>query len=142
MNAKLSLRIAAIIMFLHDAGHIMGTLTWKKVSDPIEADVINRMDGNRFPFMGAVKSIGEHYDGYALATALALLLIAIILWLVSGAVEEDSNLSRKIIFTLSAILLFWGVDELLFFFPFAAAFSLLACVLCIYSLLKIGKRQR
>ena len=69
MTAKLSLRIAAIVMLLHDVGHIIGSLTWKKISDPTELDVINRMYSNKFPFMGAVKSIGEHYDGYALATA-------------------------------------------------------------------------
>ncbi len=137
MTAKLSLRIAAIVMFLHDVGHIMGTLTWKKISDPVELDVIHRMYENKFPFMGTVKSIGEHYDGYALATALALLLIAIILWLVSGSIEQNNSLSRKIIFILSATLLFWGIDELFFFFPFAAAFSLVACALCIYSLSKL-----
>ncbi len=56
MTAKLSLRIAAIVMLLHDVGHIIGSLTWKKISDPTELDVINRMYSNKFPFMGAVKS--------------------------------------------------------------------------------------
>jgi len=35
MKPKLLLRIASIIMLLHDAGHTYGHLTWKQTPDAV-----------------------------------------------------------------------------------------------------------
>jgi hypothetical protein len=95
------------------------------------------MTEHRFPFMGAVRSLGDYYDGYGFAASLALLLIATILWVVSGSATQSPALARKLCLSIAVILLAWGIDELVFFFPFAAAFSLLAMVLTVLALVQL-----
>jgi hypothetical protein len=141
MKAKYSLRAASVIMFLHDIGHTFGAMTWKHTIDPDKQEVVRQMTIKKFSFMGAVRSMGEFYDGYGFAATLALLLIAIILWIISSAEEGNNTMKMRIIITLSIILLAWGIDELIFFFPFAASFSLLACLLCFYSYFQLNKNQ-
>jgi hypothetical protein len=137
VNPKLLLRIASIVMFAHDVGHTFGHLSWKETTDPAKREVVRQMTVNKFPFMGAVKSLGDYYDGYGFAASLALLLIASVLWVVSGSATQNPALARKLCLLISIILLAWGIDELMFFFPFAAAFSLLAMVLTVVVLVRL-----
>lgn len=139
MKAKYCLRAAAVIMLLHDVGHTIGALTWRQATEPGKLEVIKQMTDKKFPFMGTTRSMGEYYDGYGFASTLALLLIAIVLWIVADVNEQNKAMSRKVIVIVSTILIAWGIDELLFFFPFAAAFSLISGVLGFYSLVLINK---
>jgi len=138
MKPKILLRIASIVMILHDVGHMMGSLTWKQAVEPDKQQVIEQMTGHKFPFMGAMRSMGDYYDGYGYAAALAILLIAVILWIISGSEAQNSSLGKKILISISAALLLWGINELVFFFPFAAAFSLLAMALTFIAVLKLN----
>ena len=137
MKPKVLLRIASIVVFAHDVGHTFGHLSWKETPDPAKREVVRQMTENRFPFMGAVRSLGDYYDGYGFAASLALLLIAAMLWVVSGSATQSPAFARKLCLLISIILLAWGIDELVFFFPFAAVFSLLAMVLTVVALLKL-----
>lgn len=124
MNPKLLLRIAAVIMFLHLLGHTMGHLGWRKAEDPIKQEVIRQMTDHRFPFMGAEKSMGDYYEGYGLASALMLLLIAVLLWVLSGVEAANAALGSKVLLPLALFLFLFGIMEWVYFFPFAASFSL------------------
>jgi hypothetical protein len=141
MKSKIWLRFASIIMFLHDVGHTFGHLTWKSAGDPLKQEVINQMLGKKFPFMGAVRSMGEFYDGYGFASTLALLLISVILWMLSDALPGEKPLTSKILILVSIILLAWGIVEVVFFFPFAAMFSFLAMVLTVIALFQLHKKM-
>lgn len=141
MKPKLPLRIASVVMLLLDLGHTLGALTWKQASDPPQQEVIRHMTGKKFPFMGTTRSMGEYYDGYGFASTLARLLIAIILWLVSNANQQTRDLSKKITLTISIILVLWGIVELIFFFPLAAAFSLIASALGFYSVVLFNRQS-
>jgi hypothetical protein len=138
MKPKILLRIASIVMILHDVGHMIGSLTWKQAVEPEKQQVIDQMTGHKFPFMGAMRSMGDYYDGYGFASALAILLIAIVLWIVSSSLTQDPRLAKKLLITISATLLAWGINELIFFFPFAAAFSLLAMALTFIAILQLN----
>ena len=139
MNPKVLLRIAAILMFLHAVGHTMGALSWKKTPDAEKRAVIESMTAHKFPFMGEERSMAEYYDGYGFACTLALLLITAILWITSNVAPHSIALVKNILFVLSFILLAWGIDELIFFFPFAAAFSLLSFLLTLIATLRLMK---
>ena len=139
MNPKILLRIAAIIMLLHTIGHTMGALTWRKTPDLAKQSVIELMTARKFPFMGVERSMGEYYDGYGFACTLALLLIVALLWITSNVTPHTNALVKNILFVLSFILLAFGIDELIFFFPFAAAFSLLAFLLTLVATLRLMK---
>lgn len=138
MKPKILLRLASIVMILHDVGHMIGSLTWKQAAEPEKQQVIKQMTGQKFPFMGAVRSMGDYYDGYGYASALAILSISAILWIVSGSLTQNPNLAKKILITLAATLFAWGANELIFFFPFAASFSLLAFALTAIAALQLN----
>ena len=139
MTPKLLLRIAAIIMLLHAIGHTMGALTWKKTPDAAKQSVIESMTAHKFPFMGVERSMGEYYDGYGFACTLALLLIVVLLWITSNVAPHTTALVKNILVVLSFILLAWGIDELIFFFPFAAAFTLVSFLLTLVATLRLMK---
>jgi hypothetical protein len=138
MKPKILLRIASIIMILHDIGHMIGSLTWKQAAEPEHQEVIRQMTEHKFLFMGAMRSMGDYYDGYGYASALAILLISAILWIVSSSEVLTSSIAKKILITISATLLAWGINELVFFFPFAAAFSLLAMALTVIAIFQLN----
>jgi len=139
MNPKILLRIAAIIMFLHAVGHTIGASTWKKTPNVSKQAVIASMTAHKFPFMGVERSMSEYYDGYGFACTLALLLITTLLWITSNVTPHTIALVKNILLVLSFILLAWGIDELIFFFPFAAAFSLLSFLLTLIATLRLMK---
>ncbi len=120
MKAKSLLRIAALLMLLHTVGHTVGALNWKQAPNIAIKQVIEEMLSNRFNFMGRSVSIGDFHTGYGYSMIGVLLLITILLWLLS------TEQVRRIILVLGLFLLFQGIVELIYFFPFAAAFSLLA----------------
>jgi len=139
VKAKIILRTAAIIIFLHDVGHTMAVLTWKEDDNPKKMEVIHQMTDNKFPFMGTSRSMGEYFEGFGFMGTLSLLLIALILWYVSDAGEISNGFKKKIILTVSIILLLWGISELIYIFPVAASFSLIASLLGFYSLVLLNK---
>ena len=130
MKPKLLLRIAAILIFVHSVLHTFGFTKWKEAPDPVYKSIVDGMTGHKFPFMGAVHSLGENFDGFGYACSIALFLIAALLWIVSG---EHTVLVKKITFAVGTALVAWGIDELIYFFPFAAIITLTAAALTLAS---------
>jgi hypothetical protein len=133
MKPKLLLRIAAILILVHSILHTFGFRTWKEAPDPVYKSVVDGMTGHKFPFMGAIHSLGDYYEGFGYSCSVALFLIAIILWFLSGETSHSANLSKKIIYAVGIALVAWGIDELIYFFPFAAIITLTAAVLTLAS---------
>src|SRR5258708_1593045 len=134
MKPKLLLRIAAILIFIHAVLHTVGFSGWKSDPDPAKHQVIAQMTRQKFPLMGTSRNMGEYYDGFGYASSIALLLIGFLLWVTAGESTSNTTLSKKVILILSFGLLFWGADEIIYFFPFAASITLLACLCCFWSL--------
>ncbi|MDB4902040.1 MAG: hypothetical protein JWQ63_1321 [Mucilaginibacter sp.] len=139
MTPKLLIRIAAVLIFIHGFGHTIGHSGWKKALDPVEQQVIQQMTGHKFPFMGVNRSLAEYFDGYGYACSIALFIIAVIFFIVAADLSASIKLAKKIILTLSIGLLFWAIDEWIFFFPFAAAITFLAFVSSIYAYYLLSK---
>jgi uncharacterized membrane protein len=132
MKAKVLLRIGAVSMLLHTLGHTMGALTWKEAPNARVGAVINGIQNEYFDFMGRSVSLGSFFDGYGFSMIGVLLLVSVLLWLLS--VEPN----RRFMLALGLFLLFLAIIEFVYFFPFAAAFSLLAGV---STLLAYGKSK-
>ena len=141
MKAKLFLRIASGLMIFHLLGHSFGHFTWKQTPDSTKQEVVNQMTEHKFPFMGSVRSMSDYYDGYGWACSIAMIFFAIILWLISGAVEEHTGLVYKIIIATTLCLFAWSIDEFIFFFPFAACNTLLAGIFAFVSAVQLRKQQ-
>lgn len=134
MKPKLALRITSWLMIFHAIGHSIGLSGWKKTSDPVREQVIVQMTRHKFPFMGASRSMAEYYEGFGYAATISMVMIAILFWILGEGSEAERMLTKKIIITFSIGLLAWGVDELIFFFPFAAVNTLLAFFTSLYAL--------
>ena len=59
------------------------------------------------------------------------------LWIVSDSAADSPGASRRILTVLCLFLFAIGIEELVYFFAFAASFSLLASVLTGLSILKL-----
>ena len=135
---KILLRTAAAIMAVHLIGHSIGHSGWKKPTDPRQLAVVNEMNGPKFPFMGVTRSMGEYFDGYGFGCSIAMIIFILILWSTSTELITSPRLAKKAIMIIGLCLLAWGIDELIFFFPLAASFTLIAfvCTLTAYFLYK------
>ncbi len=120
MKAKLLLRIAAVLMLLHAIGHTMGALGWKKAPNNAIAQVISGMQNNHFNFMGRSSSLAGFYEGYGVSMILVLLFVSILLWLLSASP------AKPLVMLTGLFLVGLATVEFIYFFPFAAAFSLVA----------------
>ena len=136
MKAKLLLRIAAVLMFLHTMGHTLGAFSWKTAPNPTVGLVIKGMETNHFDFMGRSVTLASFFDGYGFTMLLMLLFISILLWLLSA--NSENSLSARLLPVFAVFLLSMGIIEYVYFFPFAAAFSVAAGLFTLASLFTKG----
>jgi len=108
--------------------HTIGFTQWKQDTDPAKREVIKQMTGQKFPFMGTSRNMGDYYDGFGYAASIALILIAVLLWIASGELSANPSLAKRVITVISAALLIWAIDEIIYFFPFAAGLTLAASI--------------
>lgn len=139
MKPGILLRSASVIMLLHALGHTMGTLGWKKTTDPFKQSIIHQMTDNKFPFMGANKSFGDAMDGYGYSGIISLCLLAVLLWMASNYLELKTNLVRHILILLAMVLLGQSIVEFIYFFPLAGGMTLVSALLVIIAILKTSR---
>jgi hypothetical protein len=142
MKPKLLLRIAAVLILIHGVLHTTGFSQWKQDPDPAKQEVIKQMTGQKFPFMGTSRNMGNYYDGFGYAGSIALILIAVLLWIVSGELLTNPSLAKKVIVVISCALVIWAADELIYFFPFATGLTFVAAVCGFASLPGLAKQTR
>jgi hypothetical protein len=126
-------------MLIHCVLHTIGFGTWK--DDPARQNVVKAMNGPRLPFMGSSRNIADYYEGFGYASTIAMILIFVSLWLVSGDLAKGSSLAKKMTLTLGVILVLWGADEIIYFFPFAASISWLSGLCCFIAYARTPKVQ-
>ena len=122
MSAKLLLRLAAVLMLLHTIGHVIAMLTWKQAPDAQNQKVVAAMQDTHFQFGGKEVSYGSFYEGSGINLIFTMLLITLLLWILSA------NKQPAVVAALTIFLFFFAVTEYIYFFPFAATFSFLACI--------------
>jgi hypothetical protein len=131
---KILLRIAAVIMLLHNVGHTIGATGWKKETAEVNRRAIDAMIANEFEFMGQTTTYARFYEGYGYAGIISLLVFTVVLWILSG---NPSVLAKQIGMVMAIALLLWGIMELMYFFPFAASFSFVAAILTFWGVIKM-----
>ncbi len=139
MKPKLLLRLAALVILIHILGHLMGHSTWKTPQDPARQEVVNMMLEQKSPFMGAIRSLGDYYEGYSNIITVTLVTLMVILWLLSGVSTESTKISKIVLIPIALCLLTFSVFEFIYFFPFAASISLMAGLLIGISVWRLEK---
>jgi len=140
MKPKILLRIAAILILIHGLLHTSGFNQWKNDPDPAKHELIKQMTGQKFPFMGSTRNMGQYYDGFGYASSIALFLIAVLLWIISGELSANPSLAKKVIVVISFALLLWAIDEMIYFFPFAVSITTAAAICGFVSLIGLRKQ--
>jgi hypothetical protein len=141
MKPKLLLRIAAILILIHGLLHTTGFSQWKQDPDPAKHELIKLMTGQKFPFMGTSRNMGQYYDGFGYCGSIALFLIALLLWIVSGDLLANPSLAKKVILVISLALLAWAIDETIYFFPFAVGLTSIAAICGFGAVWGLGRQE-
>jgi hypothetical protein len=129
MKPKILLRIASAIIVLHAIGHLFGMAGWTDAQTEEQKMVVHAMSDHRFPFMGAVHSFGDSFNGFGYIGEISLLLAAYVLWICGSASESYPVISRKLSAALFIALFAQSMLEFIYFFPLAAIMTLIASVI-------------
>lgn len=138
MKPRLFLRIAALCILIHLIGHFFGHFSWKETPDPVKQEVIRQMTGPKFEFMGAMRSMGDYFEGYGL---ILFIVYGMSIALIMSAIRySDSNhdIARKVLTPIGIGFLAMGGIEFVYFFPFAASLSLGAGIFIILAIFLNG----
>jgi hypothetical protein len=128
MKSKILVRIAFGFIVFHLLGHTVGHFTWKDTDDTVAADIIRSMDEHKFDFMGKSQTLGGHHEGYSLLFGVTMIMFAALTWMISRKIETALEL-KPVLLLIGAVLVIFGIVELIYFFPLAGGSSLLAGVL-------------
>jgi hypothetical protein len=128
MKSKTLFRIASAILVLHAIGHLFGMASWTEAQTDEQKMVVHAMTDHRFPFMGAVHSFGDSFNGFGYIAEISLLLAAYLLWVCGSAVDSYPVISRKFSAALFIALFAQSLLEFIYFFPLAASMTLIAAV--------------
>ncbi len=129
MKPKILLRIASAIIVLHAVGHLFGMASWTGAETDEQKMVVHAMTDHRFPFMGAVHSFGDSFNGFGYIAEISLLLAAYLLWICGSAADSYPVIIRKISVALFVALFAQSILEFIYFFPLAASMTLIAALL-------------
>lgn len=133
MKSKSLLRIAAVLMLLHDVGHTFGALGWAKPPNPKVGMIITGMQREHFDFMGRSATLAQFYNGYGISMIVILLFVAVQLWLLS------KRPAKAMLLLMGIFLIALVICEYVYFFPFAALFTAVAALCTWISFLKYEK---
>ena len=139
MNSKLLLRIAAVLMLLHGIGHTFGVATWNDPEGDIAKQVpqvVRMMQSEELNFMGIESTMGAFYEGFGYCGTIFLIFLAVLLWVL--ACWKDKSIIKILWVTCGAIVAL-AVLEMIYFFPMAWMFCLIAAALIVVSIFQIKK---
>jgi hypothetical protein len=134
MNAKLWLRISAVVSLLLAVGHSLGGR--KSWSPNGELPVLQQMRDNHFEVMGVNRSFFDFYMAFGWSLSIALFMQSILMWQLSGLVSTDVARARPMIAVITAAVVASAVIAWRMIFPVPAYFETALSVCLIMALLQ------
>jgi hypothetical protein len=133
MKRSLLLKLAAALVFLNCAGHLIGTFMPVPTEQVAVRAAIAIMKATQVPMpVGGSRSYMQILDGNNLCTSLLLLLCAVQLYFASsGPKSEQANQSVLIV---ALGLLCFALISAVYFFPVPAIFAGVAAGLSFFAL--------
>jgi len=127
MKQSMLLRVASALTFVFFGGHTLRALDPSSRS-PEEAAVFMAMQSYPFSVMGFRRTHWDFYRGFSLLFSAALLVLALLLWQLSGIAKNDPARTRPLVATLFAGYLAFTVLCGMYFFTAPAAVSAAAAI--------------
>lgn len=115
MKPVLFLRIAAVLTFVHGAGHTVNMIV-SKPGPGAPQIAIAAMKANVFPLMGMMRSYWDFYMGMGLAGGVTLMVEAIVFWQLSSLARSNALLLRPILATFLVGYVALAVNSYTYFF--------------------------
>lgn len=115
MNAKLLLRIAAVLTLLFCVGHTLG-FPWVGTFTPGQLAQMDGINTIKTTTQGFARSYSDFHKAFGLYIAAMLLVQAIVLWQLGSLVKTEPRTSRFV--TAALALLFAGTVVLNYFYLF------------------------
>lgn len=116
MKPKLSLRVAAILTFVHALLHTFGGLLHAPSHGSDEVAVIESMRAFRFETMGTTTTYWDFYFGFGLFLTVSLLALSVILWQLATLFSEAQPKLRPLLVSLFFAFLLFAVLSIRYFF--------------------------
>jgi hypothetical protein len=142
MKPKILLRITAFATLFYAFGHIMGHLTRKQTTDPVDKEVIRQMEQYKFNVNGSMRSWDDFYEALSLDSALVLVVFTIMFWLLSGIAEKYPGIVYRLLWPISIGFAGFTITHYLYVFMIPTVLSLIICVLIIAAMILLRRQPR
>jgi hypothetical protein len=136
MRASVFYRIAAVLLFLFDAGHTSG-FPW---SDPKWGVDISSMQSTHFYVMGFSRTYWDFYVGFGLFVSVFLLLAVVLAWQLGGLAPEGLSVMRGTAWTFALCFAAITVLSGKYFFAIPVVFSIVI-TLCLTAAAWLSAKQ-
>jgi hypothetical protein len=140
MKPKILLRITFFVTLFYAFGHIMGHLTRKQTTDPVDKEVIRQMEQYKFNVNGSMRSWDNFYEALSLDSALVLVVFTIIFWILSGIVEKHPSIVYKLLWPILLCFIGFTITHFLYVFMIPTVMSLIICIGIITTMIQIRKQ--
>jgi heme A synthase len=116
----------------------MGALGWQDPNGKIPNEVVRKMQEVPFSFMGKDGStMADFYSGASYCGTLFLLLVASLLWTLSGRKDKPTI---NLLWMIATAIVLLGIIEIVYFFPFAVSFCAVAATLVFVAIFQLKKQ--
>ncbi|MES2274877.1 MAG: hypothetical protein V4592_02565 [Bacteroidota bacterium] len=139
MKPKTLLRIAVFVTLFYAFGHVMGHLTRKQTTDPVNKEVIRQMEQYKFNVNGSMRSWDNFYEALSLDSGLVLVVFAIIFWMLSGMAEKYPRVVYQLLWPILICFIGFTITHFLYVFMIPTVISLITCIMIIAAMIQIRR---
>ncbi len=141
MKTSTLLRIAAVIAFVHFAGH-MSSIPWIPGEGAADLAVIETMKADHFDVIGVSRSYWDFYFGFGLITGLFQVLEAVFLMMLGSLAITEPLRLRPIIALLFVGTVLNGILGFRYFFAIPVGMDVLQAIVLGMAFVAAGRRDR
>jgi hypothetical protein len=132
------LRIAAVLMFIHLAGHTMGMLQGPS-HGAAESAVIDAMKSRHFDVMGSSRSYWDFFLGFGYDASLNMLMQTVLLWLLANMAKTDPVRTRPFTALLTLTWIGSVALDVRYFFAAPLVFAIVLTVVLALAWIGAGR---
>lgn len=136
MTAKIYLRIASVLTFIHAVLHTVGGVFGKPDPGPA-ATVWATMQAIHFPALGADRTYFQFYRGLGLGITIALTCDALVFWLLASLSATAGPKLRPVLWVFAFAYLAIAVNSYFYFFFLPVIFELIIVGCIVAALAKL-----
>ena len=136
MSAKIYLRIASVLTFIHSVLHTIGGVFSGPSPGPA-ATVWEAMRAIHFPALGADRTYFQFYRGLGLGITIALTCDSLVFWFLGSLAESAGPKLRPVLWVFALAYLAIAVNSYFYFFFLPVIFELIIVACIVGAIMKV-----